>query len=148
MHVLRLLRHTVLLWEVLRGRLLGRVCRVLVIDTVLTIRGRFWGIETSLNQVLTLCLGDKRLKLRCCEGVDKTSLRDNEEKDLSASEDGQFVGLLHDTSLAFGEGDMSTRLVCDELDLDLSALTTGLVIIIVVVVRGRGTLALDTATFN
>ena len=39
---------------------------------------------------------------------------------------------------------MATRLVGDELDLDLPALATRLIIIIVVVVGGRGTLALDT----
>ena len=43
---------------------------------------------------------------------------------------------------------MATRLVCDELDLDLSSLATGLVIIIVVVVGGRGTLTLDAAALN
>ena len=43
---------------------------------------------------------------------------------------------------------MATRLVCDELDLDLSSLATGLVIIVVVVVGGGGTLTLDTATLN
>jgi hypothetical protein len=38
---------------------------------------------------------------------------------------------------------VATRLVRDELDLDLPPLATGLVIIIVVVVCGRGPLALD-----
>ena len=41
--------------------------------------------------------------------------------------------LLHDTSLALGEGDVPTRLVLDELDLNLSSLAAGLVIIVVVV---------------
>ena len=48
---------------------------------------------------------------------------------------GQY--LLHDTGLALGEGDVSTRLVLDELDLDLPALAAGLVVVVVVVVGGR-----------
>jgi hypothetical protein len=56
------------------------------------------------------------------------------------------TNLLHDTGLALGEGDVATRLIRDELDLDLSPLTTGLVIVVVVVVGGRGTLALEATT--
>lgn len=41
-----------------------------------------------LNQVLPLSLGDKRLELRCCEGIDKAGLRDDEEEDLGAGEYG------------------------------------------------------------
>lgn len=41
--------------------------------------------------------------------------------------------LLHDTSLPLGEGDVATRLILDELDFDLAALTARLVVIIVVV---------------
>jgi hypothetical protein len=52
---------------------------------------------------------------------------------------GTSTYLLHDAGLALGEGDVATRLILDELDLDLSALAAGLVIIIVVVV---GSLAL------
>lgn len=44
--------------------------------------------------------------------------------------------LLHDTRLALGEGDVATRLVLDELDLDLPALTAGLLFIVVVGVVG------------
>lgn len=51
--------------------------------------------------------------------------------------------LLHDTGLPLGEGNVATRLVRDELDLNLAALTAWLVIIIVVVVGGRGPLTLD-----
>ncbi len=43
--------------------------------------------------------------------------------------------LLHDTSLPLRESDVTTRLISDELDLNLSSLTSGLIIIIVVVVR-------------
>ena len=56
------------------------------------------------------------------------------------------TNLLHDTRLALRECDMATRLIGDELDLDLSALTSGLVIIIVIVVSSGGTLAFDAAT--
>ena len=41
-------------------------------------------MATYLNKVLSFSLGDKRLKLRCCESVHQTSLRDNEEEDLGA----------------------------------------------------------------
>lgn len=46
-----------------------------------------------LDQVLTLGLGHQRLQLGSGEGVDETSLGDDEQKDLGASEDGQLVGL-------------------------------------------------------
>lgn len=45
--------------------------------------------------------------------------------------------LLHDTGFALGEGDVPTRLVLDELDLNLPALAAGLVIVVVVVVGSR-----------
>ena len=41
--------------------------------------------------------------------------------------------LLHDTRLPLGEGDVATRLILDKLDLDLAALTAGLVVIIIIV---------------
>lgn len=37
--------------------------------------------------------------------------------------------LLHDAGLSLGEGDVTTRLVLDELDLDLSSLAAGLVLV-------------------
>ena len=46
-----------------------------------------------LDQVLAFRLGDERLKLGRCEGVDQSSLRNNEEQDLGASENRQFVSL-------------------------------------------------------
>lgn len=54
------------------------------------------------------------------------------------------TNLLHNTSLALREGDMATRLVGNELDLNLAALTSGLIIIIVIVVGSTWALALDT----
>lgn len=44
--------------------------------------------------------------------------------------------LLHDASLPLGEGDVPTRLVLDELDLNLSSLTATLLVIIVIIVGG------------
>ena len=54
--------------------------------------------------------------------------------------------LLHDTRLALRECDVATRLVGDELDLNLSSLTSGLIIVIIVVVGGCWPLAFDAAT--
>ena len=46
--------------------------------------------------------------------------------------------LLHDTSFSLGEGDVSTRLVLDELDLDLPAFSDSFLIVIVVIVTCHG----------
>ena len=46
-----------------------------------------------LNKVLAFWLGDQRLELRGGEGVDQTGLGDNEQQDLGAGQDGQFVSL-------------------------------------------------------
>lgn len=56
--------------------------------------------------------------------------------------------LLHDACLALREGDVSTRLVADELDLDLATLAVALLVIIVVVVRCAGAGTLNTAAFG
>ena len=54
--------------------------------------------------------------------------------------------LLHDASLALGEGDVTTRLVLNELDFDLPALAAGLVVVVVIVVGGiAGAGALGTS---
>lgn len=52
---------------------------------------------------------------------------------------------LHDTGLTFGESDVTARLVCDEFDLNLSSLATGLVVIVVVVVGSGWARALDAS---
>ena len=52
--------------------------------------------------------------------------------------------LLHNTSLPLGESDMATRLILYKLDLNLAALTTGL-IIIVIVILGAHAAALGAA---
>lgn len=56
--------------------------------------------------------------------------------------------LLHDTSLSLGESNMPTRLVGDELDLNLATLAPWLVIIVVVVVGGSLTSSLDPTGFS
>lgn len=55
--------------------------------------------------------------------------------------------LLHNTSLALGKGDVSTRLVADELDLNLATLAAALLIIVVLVVGGGLSLTLHAAGF-
>ena len=40
--------------------------------------------------------------------------------------------LLHDAGLALGKGNVATRLVLDELDLNLATLAAGLVVVVVV----------------
>lgn len=47
---------------------------------------------------------------------------------------GKCAHLLHDSGLALGKGDVTTRLVGDEFDLNLPPFATGLIIIIVIVV--------------
>jgi hypothetical protein len=42
---------------------------------------------------------------------------------------------------------MATRFVGDEFDLNLSPLTSWLIIVIIVVVGGRGSMAFDTTAF-
>lgn len=43
---------------------------------------------------------------------------------------------------------MAARLVGDKLDLNLSPLASGLIVVIVIVVGGRGTLAFDAARLD
>jgi hypothetical protein len=43
-------------------------------------------IETGLNEVFTLGLGDKRLEFGGGESVDQTGLGDDKKEDLSASQ--------------------------------------------------------------
>jgi hypothetical protein len=50
-------------------------------------------MATYLDQVLSFSLGDKRLKLGGCEGIDQTSLGDDEQENLSAGEYRQFICL-------------------------------------------------------
>lgn len=56
------------------------------------------GGAAYLDEVLALGLGHQRLQLRCGEGVDESSLRDDEQQHLGAGEDGQFVGLVQGVS--------------------------------------------------
>lgn len=62
-----------------------------------------WGNEDEdptkasyLDQVLAFGLCDQRLKLGSGEGVDKTGFGDDQQENLCASKDGQFVCLDHD----------------------------------------------------
>ena len=48
--------------------------------------------SSYLDEILAFGLSDEGLELRSGESVDESSLGDDEEEDLSASEDGQFVG--------------------------------------------------------
>lgn len=61
---------------------------------------------------------------------------------------GGWTDLLHDTGLSLGKGDVATRLVADELDLNLATLAVTLLVIVVVVVSGRSALPLDAATLG
>jgi hypothetical protein len=51
------------------------------------------GVGVYLNQVLALRLRDQWLQLRRGERVHQTGLGDDEKKDLSARQDGQFIRL-------------------------------------------------------
>lgn len=50
-------------------------------------------VETRLNEVLALWLGDERLQLRRGECVDKAGLGDNEQKHLRACERRKLISL-------------------------------------------------------
>lgn len=50
--------------------------------------------------------------------------------------------LLHDTGLALGEGNVTTRLILDKLDFNLATLATGLVVVVVVVASSAHATAL------
>lgn len=132
-------------WDVLVGRFFWRFDLVAAVDTVLVAGTGLGRIQTGLDQVLALGLCDQRLELGCGKSVDKTGLGNDKKKNLGASQHREFIGLLHDTGLALGKGDVATRLVANELDLDLATFAIALLIIIVVVVWCRSTLSLDTA---
>ena len=68
--------------------------------------------------------------------------------DASIRSGGDCAHLLHDTGLALGKGDVTTRLVGDEFDLNLPPLATGLVIIIVIVVGSGWALALHSTVIG
>lgn len=113
------------------------------------------------------------MELWRCECVDQTGLGYNEQENLSTSEDRQFISLeyrlviapasrdaidaiammscgltnlLHDSCLALREGDVTARLIGDELDLNLASLTTWLVVIIIIVVGCGRAWTLDAAS--
>jgi hypothetical protein len=111
-------RQTLLRREAVRSRLVRGVNLIGIIDTILIAGCRLWGVQTSLrtvglgrnsggdtvrkvrvlgeaylNQILALSLGDERLQLGGREGVDQARLRYNEQKNLSAGQDGQLVSM-------------------------------------------------------
>ena len=51
-------------------------------------------VETCLDEILALGLGNERLELRGGKGVYETGLRHDEEEDLSAGESGELVRLM------------------------------------------------------
>lgn len=51
------------------------------------------GRRVYLDEVLAFGFGDERLEFGCCEGVDESGLGDDQQQDLGAGQDGQFVGL-------------------------------------------------------
>lgn len=79
-----------------------------------------------LDEVLAFRLSDKRLKLRCGEGVDESSLGDDEKKDLSASENRQLVCLTQCDNMlvAFEEAVANRR--AERVGRVMSATTTRL----------------------
>ena len=56
-------------------------------------QGAVGGIETGLNEIFTFRLGDERLEFCGGEGVDETSLGDDEKENLGASERRELVSL-------------------------------------------------------
>jgi len=50
-------------------------------------------VRTHLDEVFAFGLGDERLQLGRCEGVDETGFRDDEQENLRACEDGKLVRL-------------------------------------------------------
>jgi hypothetical protein len=65
-----------------------------VISTVGTVlAGWLGGVQAGLDEILAFGFGDEGLELGGGEGVDEAGLGDDEEEDLCAGEDGEFVGL-------------------------------------------------------
>lgn len=89
------------------GDVFGRFATIARINAIL-FASWFCRVKTCLNQVFAFWLSDERLQFGSGECVNKASLGDDQEQDLSASEDREFVCLLHNTSLSLGEGDVSS----------------------------------------
>lgn len=84
------------------------------------------GIKTGLNQTLALRDGNERLQLRGREGVHMTSLGGNQEEGLGPSKGCELIGLFHQPSLPFAEGNLSPGLVIDKLNGDLPSTSLSL----------------------
>jgi hypothetical protein len=102
--------------------------------------GAVGGIEAGLDEILALGLGDEGLELGGGEGVYETRLWYDEEQDLGTGEGGELVCLFHNASFPFGERYMTSRLVLDKFNLDLSApsllVGLGLAVLLLIVLAG------------
>lgn len=146
-HMRRHSRSARLRGQVRIGRLLRRFDLVGIVDAILVALGRLRRVQASLDEILSLRLGYQRLELGGGKCVHKPSLRHDKQQNLSARQNRQLVCLLHYSGLALGEGDVTTRLVANELYLNFATLATSLLIIIIVVVRDTSALALDATVF-
>eukprot|EP00048_Salpingoeca_helianthica_P008772 m.125983 g.125983 ORF g.125983 m.125983 type:complete len:301 (+) comp14684_c2_seq2:1483-2385(+) len=77
--------------------------------------------QTGLDHGLGVLGRDERTKLWSRESIHMARLRSNQEKHLSASQHTQFIGLFHDASFTFAEGNVSTIFVLDKFNLDFSS---------------------------
>jgi len=80
-----------------------------------TQRGTSWDsasgrVKACLNEVLALGLCHEWLELGSGEGIDKTGLRDDEEKNLSTSEGGKLVGLKREMMCIYGQHSCQMRM--------------------------------------
>lgn len=94
---------------------LGGVETCLTTASVKAMTDGVWLEWAYLDQVLALGLGHQRLELGSGEGVDETGLGDNEQKDLGASEDRQFVGLARTLSVKGAIGSEAERHVASRV---------------------------------
>jgi hypothetical protein len=65
-------------------------------------------LKNYLNEILAFGFGDKGLELWRSEGIYQSSLRNDEQKDLSASQNRQFIGLSQ-IELAYANCDIYLR---------------------------------------
>lgn len=112
---LRLGRRQAIVW------LTAFVTGLVFASTLAAAVGRIGSIETGLDEITSLGLRDERLQLGRCKRVDEACLRDDEQEHLGTCERRKLVRLFHDTGFALAEGDVSTSVVLDKLDLDLSS---------------------------
>ena len=78
-------------------------------------------VETLLDEISAFWLFHDSLQLGRRKRVHQTRLRHHQKQHLRTGQRRQLVCFLHDTSLAFAEGDVATRIIVNKLNLDLSA---------------------------